>query len=148
MEGLEIRELSLYEDDRGWLGEIIRDDESEFRPVMSYISMTKPGLLRGPHEHITQTDYFCFIGRFRIYLWDNRQSSATYLKKKIVETTGVPTIAVVPPGIVHAYKNIDTKESLVINLPDKLFMGSGKRDPVDEIRHEEDPSSPFKIEDS
>ena len=29
MEGLELRELSLYEDNRGWLGEIIRDDESD-----------------------------------------------------------------------------------------------------------------------
>jgi len=148
MNGLEIRELSIYEDNRGWLCEILRDDESEFRPVMSYLSMTKPGLVRGPHEHIKQTDFFCFIGRFRIYLWDNRKTSATYGEKKIAETTDIPTIAVVPPGIVHAYKNIDSKESLVINLPDKLFMGWGKRDPVDEIRYEDDPLSPFKIEDS
>jgi dTDP-4-dehydrorhamnose 3,5-epimerase len=66
MKGIEIKELSVHEDNRGWLAEIIRDDESDVKPVMSYLSMTRPGLARGPHEHKEQTDYFCFIGKFRI----------------------------------------------------------------------------------
>lgn len=146
MEGLEVRELSLYEDKRGWLGELLREDESEFRPAMSYLSMTIPGLIRGPHEHKEQTDFFCFTGRFRIYLWDNRKTSATYGEHRIIDTKNVPTIAVVPPGIVHAYKNIDRREALVINMPDRLYRGRGKKEPVDEIRHEDDASSPFRIE--
>ena len=147
MEGLDIRELPVYKDQRGWLAEIIRDDETEYRPVMSYLSMTRPGLLRGPHEHTDQTDYFCFIGKFRLYVWDNRKDSTTYLEKKIIDTNGTPTVAIVPAGVVHAYKNIDSSDGLVINMPDRLFMGEGKAEPVDEIRHEDDPSSPFRIED-
>ena len=146
MEGVEIRELVLHEDQRGWLAEIIRDDESEFKPVMSYLSMTRSGLLRGPHEHREQTDCFCFVGRFNLYLWDNRSTSPTYKEYKVIETKGVPTLAVVPPGIVHAYKNVDSGEGLVINLPDRLYGGRGKRESVDEIRHEDDPESPFRIE--
>jgi dTDP-4-dehydrorhamnose 3,5-epimerase len=53
----------------------------------------------------------------------------------------------VPPGIVHAYKNIGSSQGLVINLPDRLFRGWGKTEAVDEIRHENDPESPFRIED-
>lgn len=147
MEGLEIRELPVHKDQRGWLAEIIRDDETAFRPVMSYLSMTRPGLLRGPHEHREQVDFFCFIGKFRLYIWDNRNDSPTYLEKKIIDTKGVPTVAIVPAGVVHAYKNIDSSDGLVINMPDRLFMGKGKAEPVDEIRHEDDPSSPFRIED-
>ena len=147
MEGLQIKELSVYEDNRGWLAEIIRDDESDVKPVMSYLSMTRPGLARGPHEHKEQTDYFCFIGKFRIYLWDNREESGTFRERKIVETSGVPTIAVVPPGIVHAYKNIDSKDGLVINLPDRLYMGQGKKEKIDEVRYEDDHDSPYRIED-
>ena len=147
MEGLEIRELPVHKDQRGWLAEIIRDDETTFRPVMSYLSMTRPGLLRGPHEHREQVDFFCFIGKFRLYIWDNRNDSPTYLEKKIIDTKGVPTVAIVPAGVVHAYKNIDSSDGLVINMPDRLFMGKGKAEPVDEIRHEDDPSSPFRIED-
>ena len=147
MEGLEISELTVHSDQRGWLAEIIRDDETSFRPVMSYLSMTKPGLLRGPHEHRDQADCFCFIGSFRLYVWDNRNDSPTYLQKKIIDTNGTPTVAVVPAGIVHAYKNIGSGDGLVINMPDRLFMGERKAEPVDEIRHEDDPSSPFRIED-
>ncbi len=145
MEGLQIRELTLYKDNRGWLGEILRDDESEFKPVMSYLSLTKPGFIRGPHEHREQTDYFCFIGRFRLYFWDNRKTSTTYQESNIIETTDIPTIVVVPPGIVHAYQNIDRRNSFVINLPDRLYRGWGKKEPVDEIRYEDDLSSPFRI---
>ena len=147
MEGLEIRELPVHKDQRGWLAEIIRDDETTFRPVMSYLSMTRPGLLRGPHEHREQVDFFCFIGKFRLYIWDNRNDSPTYLEKKIIDTKGVPTVAIVPAGVVHAYKNIDSSDGLVINMPDRLFMGKDKTEPVDEIRYEDDPSSPFRIED-
>ena len=146
MEGVEIKELLLYEDHRGWLGEIIREDESEFRPAMSYLSMTKPGLARGPHEHEEQTDYFCFIGKFRLYLWDNRKTSDTFMEKKVIDIPETPTVAIVPPGVVHAYKNIDSKNGIVINMPDRLFMGQGKKEPVDEIRYEDDSSSPFRIE--
>jgi dTDP-4-dehydrorhamnose 3,5-epimerase len=146
VEGFKIKELHVHEDHRGWLAEILREDESDFRPVMSYLSMTKPGLLRGPHEHEEQTDYFCFIGRFRLYLWDNRKASVTYRGKKVIDTSEKPTVAIVPPGVVHAYENIGSNEGIVINMPDRLFMGPGKKEPVDEIRHEDDLSSPFRIE--
>jgi len=147
MEGLEVKELALYKDQRGWLGEIVRDDESKLKPAMSYLSMTNPGLVRGPHEHREQTDCFCFIGRFRLYLWDNRETSSTYREHKIIDTSDKPTVAIVPPGIVHAYKNIGSSNGLVINLPDRLYRGWGKTDEVDEIRYEDDPESPFKIGD-
>lgn len=147
MEGFEIRELKLFEDNRGWLGEILRDDEYDFKPAMSYLSMTKPGRVRGPHEHMDQTDYFCFIGKFRIYLWDNRKKSSTFQQHKILDTSGIPTVVLIPPGIVHAYKNIEKKDAYVINLPDKLYKGWGKNDQVDEVRYEDQPDSPYRIVD-
>jgi dTDP-4-dehydrorhamnose 3,5-epimerase len=147
VEGLEIRELTVHEDQRGWLSEIIRDDETGHRPVMSYLSMTRPGLLRGPHEHREQADFFCFVGEFRLYVWDNRNDSPTYLEKKVIDIKSTPTVVIVSAGIVHAYKNIGSSDGLVINMPDRLFMGEGKAEPVDEIRYENDPSSSFRIED-
>jgi dTDP-4-dehydrorhamnose 3,5-epimerase len=147
MEGLKVKELTLYEDQRGWLGEIIRDDDSELKPLMSYLSMTKPGLVRGPHEHREQTDCFCLIGKFRLYLWDNRRTSSTYGEHKVITVSDVPTVAIIPPGIVHAYKNAGSGEGLVINMPDRLYRGWGKREAVDEVRYEDDPETPFRIRD-
>src|SRR3982750_525447 len=74
--------LKKYYDERGWLAELFRHDElaEEFFPVMSYISFTKPGVQRGPHEHVDQADLFCFIGpsTFRMRMWDNRADSPTF----------------------------------------------------------------------
>ncbi|GBE39698.1 hypothetical protein BMS3Bbin08_02329 [bacterium BMS3Bbin08] len=145
MKGFEIKELQVHEDQRGWLAELMRVDETSLKPLMAYVSMTRPDVGRGPHEHRSQTDYMCFLGRFRLYLWDNRKDSATFREHRTVETSGVPTVAVIPPGIVHAYKNIDPANGFVINLPDRLYRGQGKKEEVDEIRHENDPDSPFKI---
>jgi dTDP-4-dehydrorhamnose 3,5-epimerase len=146
MKGVVIRELNQYHDDRGWLVETFRKDEIDFNPVMSYVSMTKPGIARGPHEHFEQSDYFCFFGQFRLYLWDNRKDSTTYQQKTVFDLQGRPHVAVVPPGVVHAYKNIGKTDGLVINMPDRLYKGEGKTLPVDEVRYESDPDSPFRLD--
>ncbi|MFW0884405.1 dTDP-4-dehydrorhamnose 3,5-epimerase family protein [Candidatus Acidulodesulfobacterium sp. H_13] len=138
-----IRHIKKHVDERGWLAELYRNDEidkSAF-PEMAYISLTMPNIKRGPHEHTCQTDYFCFLGPsdFKIILWDNRKDSPTYLHKTVLflgENT--PAALIVPPGIVHAYKNIGEKNGLVINAANKLYAGKSKKEPVDEIRHESD----------
>ena len=68
---------------------------------------------------------------------------------KMVITAGEdnPRSVLVPPGVVHAYKNIGNILGTVTNYPNKLFMGNGKKEKVDEIRHENDPNTIFKIED-
>jgi dTDP-4-dehydrorhamnose 3,5-epimerase len=35
---------------------------------------------------------------------------------------------------------------LVVNLPNRLYMGEGRREPVDEIRHEDDPDTVYRME--
>lgn len=152
IDGVAIKILSKYSDQRGWLIETFRNDDllKEFQPVMSYISMTNPQVARGPHEHIHQSDLFGFIGpsTFKIYLWDNRKNSPTYMNKMII-TAGEnePKSILVPPGIVHAYKNIGNQLGMVTNYPNRLFMGEGKKEKVDEIRHENDPNTIFILED-
>lgn len=150
IDGVIIRELKRFHDSRGWLTELFRHDElpQEYFPVMCYLSMTKPGVARGPHEHADQADYFCFIGpsSFRLYLWDNRPSSASYGKSCHFDLGAEnPAAVVVPKGVVHAYKNIGDRDGIVFNAPNRLYAGSGRTEPVDEIRHESDPNSPFKI---
>ena len=147
-----LRRLTVHHDKRGWLCELFRADEmpTETVPVMAYVSATLPGEARGPHEHLQQTDHFCFLGpaTFHLYLWDNRPESPTYLHHEIVILPGDEPIAVtVPPGIVHAYRNVGTTAGLTWNAPNRLFRGEGRTDPVDEVRHEDDPRSPFRLAD-
>jgi dTDP-4-dehydrorhamnose 3,5-epimerase len=150
--GIIIKNLTKYTDNRGWLIETYRQDEIEekYLPAMSYLSMAYPDIIRGPHEHVHQTDLFGFVGpsTFKLYLWDNRKNSPTYLNKMIILAgENEPKSVLVPPGVVHAYKNIGNVLGMVTNYPNQLFMGNGKKEKIDEIRHESDPNTIFKIED-
>jgi dTDP-4-dehydrorhamnose 3,5-epimerase len=48
--------------------------------------------------------------------------------------------------VVHAYRNVGGEPGLVFNCPDRLYKGPGRKEPVDEIRHEDDPASPFQLD--
>lgn len=146
--GVLVKSLKKNEDPRGWLVEIYRDDEIKYKPLMSYISVTKPGVVRGPHEHKEQSDLFVFIGpgKLKIFLWDNRPDSPTYKEKFETEGGEDNQIAVlVPPGVVHGYKCVSDTDAWCVNLPDRLYAGVDKKSVVDEVRWEKDPESPFKI---
>ena len=143
IEGVVIDKLIKFSDERGFLVETLRIDNlpDNLQPVMSYVSYTNPGIARGPHEHLEQTDIFCFMGpgNFKIKLWDNRSESRTYGNCMVVEGgEDNPTTVIVPPGIVHGYKNISDKVmGMVLNYPDKLYRGWCRKEEVDEIRHED-----------
>lgn len=149
IEGIVVKQIGKFEDARGWLAEFWRTDEINYRPLMGYLSATKPGVARGPHEHREQSDCFIFLGpgSFELHLWDNRPGSKTigqYEKMEVGEKN--PVFVLVPPGVVHGYKNISDQDAWCINLPDKLYKGEGKKEGVDEVRWEGKADSPYKIE--
>lgn len=150
-EGVLCRQLERHTDGRGWLMELYRRDElvSENLPAMCYISMTKPGAVRGPHEHRMQSDLFYFAGpsMFRLYLWENRPNAAEFGKKWILECGENNKIGIIiPPGIVHAYKNIGEVEGIVLNAPNQLYAGSGRNEEIDEIRYEDSVGNAFVVD--
>jgi dTDP-4-dehydrorhamnose 3,5-epimerase len=152
IEGVSVRELRKFPDDRGWLAELFRHDEldAEFHPRMAYTSVTHPGVQRGPHEHVDQADYFCFIGpsNFKLRMWDNREDSPTYRRvMTLVVGEDSPKAVLVPKGVVHAYRNVGDLPGVVINCPNRLYRGEARREEIDEIRHEDDPDTIYRMED-
>jgi dTDP-4-dehydrorhamnose 3,5-epimerase len=153
--GVLLQPLAPAADSRGWLTELFRSDVleqagmREAQPVMAYLSMTKPGITRGPHEHLVQTDVLAFAGPsdFEVILWDNRPVSPTFGRREtFVLGASRPATLIVPPAVVHAYRNVGKVEGWVLNFPNRLYKGPGRIEPVDEIRHENDPESQFKVE--
>jgi dTDP-4-dehydrorhamnose 3,5-epimerase len=149
--GVIVRPLRKFLDSRGWLCELFRHDEvaPEFHAVMAYVSMTEPGVVRGPHEHVEQADYFAFLGpsNFKLYLWDNRSGSpAAGMRQTLIVGEDHPAAVIIPPGVVHAYKNIGAAQGWVFNCPNRLYRGPNKQFAVDEIRHEDEPQSRFRID--
>ena len=151
IQGVRVRPLRKHQDSRGWLSEIFRTDEldADLMPVMSYVSETLPGATRGPHEHRSQTDYFCFLGpsTFQLVLWDNRPNSPSYrCRQEMFVGEEKPCVVVVPEGVVHAYRNVGDEPGWVINCPNRLYAGKGRKESVDEIRHEDEANTPFRID--
>ncbi|MFA5754381.1 MAG: dTDP-4-dehydrorhamnose 3,5-epimerase family protein [Patescibacteria group bacterium] len=148
IQGVTIKPLVKNTDERGWLAEVFRRDELDFDPAMSYVSLTNPGVVRGPHEHAFQSDCFIFLGpgNFRLYLWDRRETSPTKGETVEIEVgEDNPSLVIVPPGVVHGYKCVSDRPALSINFPDRLYKGIGKKEEIDEIRWEKDPASPYQI---
>jgi len=142
VEGVVFRHVPRQEDSRGWLIELFRDDElpEEHRPAMSYVSLTLPKVARGPHSHREQSDLFLFVGPgdFKLYLWDSRRDSLSYKVRQVVVVGESNRQAVIiPPGVVHAYRNIGDVPGLVFNAANRLYRGWGRSEPVDDVRSED-----------
>ena len=152
IKGVVVRELKKFFDTRGWLTELFRKDEldEQFLPAMAYISSTNPGVTRGPHEHWDQADLFCFIGpsNFKLRVWDNRKDSETFgSMMTMVVGQDNPAAVLIPHGVVHGYRNVGDIDGIVINCPNRLYAGTGRKEEVDEIRHENDGESTFSMDD-
>ena len=151
IEGIVVTPFKKFLDERGWLAELFRHDEltPEYHPAMAYASLTLPGVLRGPHEHVEQADLFTWVGPgdFKVTLWDNRPESPTYYHRmELGMGANNPGSILVPKGVVHCYRCISHEPGLVLNAPNRLFMGAGRAEAIDEIRHEDDPANPFVVD--
>lgn len=152
IKGVVVRKLEKYYDSRGWLTELFRRDEmdEEFFPAMTYISSTNPGITRGPHEHWDQADFFCFMGpsNFKLRLWDNRKNSETFgCVTTMIVGQDNPAAVLIPAGVVHGYQNVGDVDGIVINCPNRLYRGDGRKEEIDEIRHENDGETIFRMDD-
>lgn len=140
--------IEKHQDGRGWLMELFRKDSLEptHFPAMAYVSQTEPGVARGPHLHEDQTDIFYFIGPgdFELHLWEGEVWKVPYHEVFVVGESN-PIGVLVPPGVVHAYKNISDKPGWVFNTPNQLYAGPGKNYPVDEERFEDIPNHPYNM---
>jgi dTDP-4-dehydrorhamnose 3,5-epimerase len=82
-----------------------------------------------------------------LYLWDTRKDSATFgCKFTALYGSENRAAVIIPPGVVHAYKNVTEESGWVFNGPNALYAGEGKSQPVDEIRHEDIENSPYILD--
>lgn len=124
IQGVEIKELKKHCDERGHLMEVLREDDSIFdRFAMTYVSMNYPGVVRAWHYHKYQDDHFCAIsGMCKVVLFDDREDSETRGEiNEFFMGEDHPVLVKIPVGVLHGYKTISDKPSLLLNFPTKLY---------------------------
>ena len=120
IDGVKTKNLRVIPDERGWLMEILRNDDDiyqEFGQV--YITTAYPGVTKAWHMHKKQTDNFtCIHGMMKVALYDAREDSPTYgeLNEFFVGEKN-PMLISVPPFVYHGFKGIGTEIAYFISVP-------------------------------
>ncbi len=134
IEGVKLKPLRLVADERGWLMEILRCDETDLFTKFGqvYVSATYPGVVKGWHYHRKQVDNFaCVAGMVKLVLIDTRAGSPTEgVVNEFFIGSQNPTLVQVPNLVYHGWKCISLEPSLVVNAPDHPY----DRDDPDEHR--------------
>jgi dTDP-4-dehydrorhamnose 3,5-epimerase len=120
IEGIIIKKLRVIPDERGWLMEILRCDDPQFRQFgQVYLSTAYPNVVKAWHYHKIQTDNFtCIKGMMKVGLYDAREKSPTH--RKLMELfigERDPALITVPPGVFHGFKAIGTETAFFISIP-------------------------------
>jgi len=125
IEGVTTKPLRLIPDERGWLLEILRADETEVFTKFGqvYISATYPGVVKAWHYHKKQVDHFvCVHGMMKVVLYDDREGSPTRgLLNEFFLGVHHPLLLRIPAGVYHGFKCISECEALIVNIPTEVY---------------------------
>ena len=74
IEGVKTKNLKVVPDERGWLMEILRNDDEIFQSFgQVYLTTAYPDVVKAWHYHKKQTDNFtCIKGMMKVALYDDR----------------------------------------------------------------------------
>jgi dTDP-4-dehydrorhamnose 3,5-epimerase len=124
--GVVLRPLTRHADVRGAFTETYR---REWLPdgremVQSNLSRSRAGVLRGPHFHRRQADYWVVVeGRMFVGLIDLRRGSATEgLRHEVTLEADDPAGLYIPPGVAHGF--VAETDVVFQYLVDAYFDGS------------------------
>ena len=109
IDGVKVKHLKVIPDERGWLMEILRNDDDIFETFgQVYLSVALEERVKAWHYHKIQTDNFtCVGGMMKVALYDNRSGSPTSseLNEFFIGDRN-PMLISVPPFIWHGFKAI------------------------------------------
>lgn len=144
IEGVKLKQLRRLVDDRGYLMEILRDDDELFLKFgQVYISACFPGVVKAWHCHQKQWDNFCVIsGNAKIGLYDGRADSPTRGQVQALVIGELnPVLVQIPPFVWHGFAAIGNQPAVMLNIPTEHY----NYEAPDELRRPPfDPEIPFE----
>ena len=124
IDGVVIKPLKVIPDERGFLMEIIRADDSFFGKFgQSYVTVVYPGVVKGWHYHKVQVDHFCVVkGMAKVVLYDAREGSATRGEvNEYFMGEKNPIVLRIPSGVLHGMKGIGTEPAYLLNTTSEVY---------------------------
>ena len=124
IDGIQIKQLKRYADERGYLMEMLREDDEIFEHYgQSYVAMNYPGVIRAWHYHKKQDDLWVVVkGMIKAVVYDCREGSPTHGEiNEFFLGDNNPILLRIPVGTMHGYKTIGVEPSLLINFPTRPY---------------------------
>ena len=124
IDGIEIKQLKRNADERGFLMEMLREDDPIFKRFgQCYVSLNYPGVIRAWHYHKKQDDLWVVPkGMVKAVVYDCREGSSTYGEvNEFFLGDNNPILLKIPVGTMHGYKTVGTEPSLLVNFPTKPY---------------------------
>ncbi len=118
IDGVEVKKLTTYPDERGFFREIVRSTEEIAREGWQQIShsMMHPGVAKAWHLHVTQIDWWYVpIGDLKVALYDTREGSSTRgeLQELFLGEHYDAQLLKIPPGVAHGCRSIGATAHLI-----------------------------------
>jgi dTDP-4-dehydrorhamnose 3,5-epimerase len=124
IDGVRTKALKVLPDERGFLMEILREDDPIFeRFGQVYLTVAYPGVVKGWHYHKRQQDYFTVVkGMAKVVLYDDREGSPTRGEvNEFFLGERNPTLLVIPPLVIHGIKGIGVEPAYLLNVPTRKY---------------------------
>lgn len=109
IEGVVIKKLTTYPDERGFFREIVRATDDFFGEGFGQFShsLMYAGVAKAWHIHKTQVDWWYVpVGNLKVGLYDNRGDSPTKGQKQVIfmGENYEANVLKIPPGVAHGCK--------------------------------------------
>jgi len=107
IDGVVVKELTVHADDRGYLLEVVRDDDRVFHEVkQTTFTVAYPGVIKAFHWHRRQWDIWFFAsGMAQTVLYDLREGSPTCGRTEVLYMgERRPLVVAIPPFVAHGYR--------------------------------------------
>lgn len=111
---IEIHELKLNSDDRGFLTEVLKSKLLPEPIAQINYTETYPGVIKAFHWHKYQFDaWFCVKGEIQVVLFDLREKNVPKQKATHVYFLGEknPYLLIIPPRVAHGYKVLGNEKA-------------------------------------
>jgi len=128
IDGVEIKKLKVIPDKRGFLMEMLRNDDEMFDTFgQVYMTGVKKGFAKAWHYHKKQIDRVtCIMGQALWVMYDAREDSKT--KGEVQEIimsdptiSGEQVLVKVPAGVLHGFTAYDCDEARIVNIPNNKY---------------------------
>ena len=143
IDGVLVKKLTVYSDDRGCLMEILKAGDPLYKDIkQTTFTEAHPGVIKAFHWHKHQFDLWFFSsGMAQVVLHDVREDSKTagqtdvfYMGEKN------PILLLIPPGVAHGYRVLGNRSAGLFYHTTEAY---DPKNPDEERRAHDDPKIGF-----